>query len=765
MPSVTETTLRFTGGYPPLPVIAVALLLTVLMWWLYRRETRHSAAALSWLPAALRSAAVFILVLALAGPVLRHVTTLRQLGRVVVAVDSSASMQLTDSTEEKAAASSPTRFQRIETLLLKGTTPLLKKLAETQDVELFALRGNHTQRLWWHRQGGKDASGELPGAFELGATAPVTDLDQTLRAALGPATAGTALVLLSDGQHNAASGSPEELGAALKQDGTALFTIGYGTEVPPPDLSVLEVAAPESVFSKENFQGRITIQDSMPQGTPAVVRIESQKKVLWQKDFTAEGKGERVFDFVFPVAQLPPPEPGQRDLTLRSVQIQVAASGNAAALEKTRVNNSRELSIHLLEKKRKVLILDGRPRWETRYIHSHFDRDERWQATLILDDMRQDAAQGALQTTFPKTRDELLAYDLIILGDVAPARFQSEHLDWIVEFVEKRGGGLILIDGRRGGLRDWAKGKTADLIPVKFLSSTTPATPAPLSIEAEGRRFDALRLSDSPSANVSLWPTLPKVNWHAWIEPQAAAVSLVRADRPVVVFRQTGAGAVLYLGTDELWRWRFQVADLYHQRFWMQLGAWIAAPPFQIEDKTIAIGTDHLRYMPGEAAEIRVRVHDAAGGILADAQPRAYLLHDGVEVATLQLEADPTHAGIYRALTPPLKAGTYEIAVSESPSTPRGSSRLSLHVSDSGNPEWATLTMNRPLLETMAQNSGGRFLREEQAATDLPSLLQNLDRKQVITKETILWSSWWWFGAAILLLTVEWLLRKRLKLV
>jgi len=47
----------------------------------------------------------------------------------------------------------------------------------------------------------------------------------------------------------------------------------------------------------------------------------------------------------------------------------------------------------------------------------------------------------------------------------------------------------------------------------------------------------------------------------------------------------------------------------------------------------------------------------------------------------------------------------------------------------------------------------------------LPNLLQALDRKQVITKETILWSSWWWFGAAIVLLTAEWLLRKRLKLV
>jgi hypothetical protein len=101
MPSLTETTLRFTGGYPPLPVIALAFGLSVAMWFLYRRESRFTGSLLAKVPALLRSLAVFILVLALAGPVLRHVTTLRQLGRVIIAVDSSASMQLTDEAAEK----------------------------------------------------------------------------------------------------------------------------------------------------------------------------------------------------------------------------------------------------------------------------------------------------------------------------------------------------------------------------------------------------------------------------------------------------------------------------------------------------------------------------------------------------------------------------------------------------------------------------------------------------------------------------------------
>lgn len=761
MPTETETTLRFTGGYPPLPVVLVAFGLSALMWFLYRRELRFVGSRFAQVPAVLRALAVFILVLALAGPVLRHVTTLRQLGRVIIAVDSSASMQLTAGQDDKTAK---TRFQRAEDMLLKGTNPLLKKLAETQDVELVALRGNNTQRLWWHRQGGKDTSGEMPGTFELPASAPVTNLDQALRSALGPTSTGTALVVLTDGQHNTA-GSPEEFSTALKAAGTSIFPIGFGTEIPPPDLSLLAVAAPESVFTKENFQGSVTVNDSMPAGVPATVRIESQGKVLWQKDFVTDGKGEKSFDFTFPVAQLPSPPPGLRDKTLRSVNIHIAASGERAVLEKTRSNNARELAIHLLEKKRKVLILDGRPRWETRYIHNHFDRDERWQATLIFDDMADNSADGSLQREFPKSRDDLLGYDLIILGDAAVGRFKSDHLDWIVEFVEKRGGGLIMVDGQRGRLHEWNQGRTAALVPVKFITDKKAQASSALALTTDGQRFDALRLSDSPSANATLWPTLQKVNWHANVEALPAAITLATAQQPAIVFRQVGAGAVLYLGTDELWRWRFQVADLYHQRLWMQLGAWIAAPPFQIDQKRIAVGTDRLRYSPGETSEIRLRVRNEKGDIVTDAQPRAYLLHDGNEVATLQLEPDPTHVGIYRAMTPPLKAGTYEIAVAESPSAPRNDARLSLHVSDTGNPEWATLTMNRPLLETMAGNSGGRFLREEQALTDLPGLLQSMDRKQVITKETILWSSWWWFGAAILLLTIEWLMRKQLKLV
>lgn len=759
MNPTTETTLRFTGDYPVPVVWLVALGLAAVMWFLYRREMKFQTGTAAWVPAACRTLAVFILVLALSGPVMRRETTQRQLGRVVLAVDTSASMKLEDDGNEA-------RLARAEKMLLSGTTPLLKKLTETQDVELVLLRGQQTQRVWWHRQKGKDTSGEMPASLEIQADAPITNLDNALRDALGPVTPGTALVLLSDGQHNG-PGSPEEFASTLKQSTTPIFTVGFGTEVPPPDLSVLNVLTAESVFTEENLQGRVLISDSLPAGTPAQVKISSAGKPLWEQSFTGEGKGERRFDFSFPVKELPPAAANERDKTLRLLNVQVAIQGERASLEKTRANNSREVALHLLTKKRKALILDGRPRWETRYIHNHFDRDERWESKLIFDDYAEKIDDCAVQKLFPLTREELLSYDLVLIGDISPARFKEFQLDWLAEYVEKRGGGLILIDGIHAHLKEWLKGKTAALIPVSWSSSASAGFKSVAwSLTTDGERQQALRLSDSPSANASLWPTLPEMRWAAQVKAEPGSIILANlGNNPAAVFRPVGAGAVLYLASDDLWRWRFQVGDLYHQRLWMQLAAWVAAPPFQAEDKKLSIGTDRLRYTPGEQSEIRVRVRNASGELVSQAEPRAFLLLDGKEIATLQLEPDPTHFGIYRTLTPPLKAGAYEIAVAESSSAARSDLRLSLRVADAGNPEWATLTMNRPLLEAMANASGGRFLREEQAATELPNLLQSIDRRQVTIQETNLWSSWWWFGAVIVLLTVEWLMRKRLKLV
>jgi hypothetical protein len=789
----TSTFLRFAGDWPAVPVFALAFGLAALMFFFYRRELRFHSGPSRWVLPMLRSLAVFVLVLCLAGPVLRHVKSFRQLGRVVIVADASASMSFTDeipqaSSNTAASSSSSTtsspsdqtsevrnsqsvaaisRFDRVEKALLDPGVSLVRKLSEKHDVELFALRGYKSERLWWRRGDGKDTSGDLPTSFEFKPDATITNLDQPLRDALGASSAGTALVVLTDGQHNG-SGSPEDLAASLKENGTPIFAVGFGSEAMPPDLSLAHVVAPEAVFAEDRAEGMLVVHDSLPAGLPAQASISYGGRVLWQQAFTTYGSGERRLEFAFPVRQLVQSSDAKQSLRLLNFRVELV--GANAPRDRITDNNSRTIALHLLTRKRKVLILDGRPRWETRYLHNHFDRDERWDVSAAFDDFST-GSNGIISEEFPAKREDLMTFDLIVLGDLRPDSLTEQQRGLIQEFVEKRGGGLILVDGRRGHLKQWQGTKSASLLPVYWDDAMKPLAPFSYGLSEQGRTLVALRLSDSPSTNVALWGRLPKAQWTAAGKPLVDATVLAQmtaSDKqivPLMVWRRLGAGSVLWLGSDELWRWRYEVADLHHQRFWMQLSSWVAAPPFLVEDARLSIGTDKLRYQEGDSAELRVRLRDDKGAIVSDAKPRAHVLRNGLEIASLELETDPAHGGVFRASTGTLASGDYQITVTEgNRALGAAETKLAFRVESHANQEWGQLILNRPLLEGMARTSGGRFLREGDVS-QLPDLLQQLDRQETRVSETLLWSSWWWFSLVIALLTAEWLLRKRWRLV
>lgn len=776
MNSTTQTSLHFAGQFPVWGVVAAAFGLAALMVWLYLREVRTQTGWLIRVPAFLRGLAVFIVVLALSGPVIRKITVDRQLGRVILALDGSSSMRLTD---EPVDGDSPiadraalTRWDRAQKLLFEKPAPLVDALIAEHDLEITVLRNLEADRVWWQRQQGKDRSGPKPSRIDIPANGSLTSLDQALAKAIENPAGGAAVVLFTDGRHNAV-GSPEERATALGELSVPIFTVGLGSEVAPVDLSLAAVDFPESVFAEETFRGTVTVRDSMPVGAPALVRVQAGERVLWEKAFTTTGNETHRFEVQFPVQDLPQPAADSTDAAMRMLTVRVAATGETVIPEKTRANNDRDLAVHVLDRRRKVLILDGRPRWETRYVHNHFDRDERWEAQWIFDDFNEKPDAGAIAKQFPATLDELLTFDLVILGDLDRTRLPVEKVEWLVEFVEKRGGGLILIDGQRGGLKTWSTAPTDALLPVNLSAAPADKASAPYrwDLTGPGTSLTALRLAGTTTASTQTWQGLPAANWttSARSLPGTQTLAELRDASgktfPAMVFRTVGAGAVLYLATDEMWRWRYEVADRHHQRFWMQLAAWVAAPPFQIDGDRISISADRLRAESGEQVEIKVRLRDESGSIITGASPQAWVIQDGKDVAVLELTPDETHSGVYRALTPPLRPGPSQIAVSTSPTSGKSTERLTLHAGDEVGQEYSELTLNADLLRTMAERSGGQFLREDEAAARLPELLQRLDRKQSTLTERNLWSSWWWFSAVILLLSLEWLLRKRLKLI
>ena len=904
------TTLRWTGDWPWFAGVGVALLLGVIAWMLYRRDTyAHNRWLRVCLPS-LRSLAVILIVLMLSGPVLHHRKVIGQLARLFLYIDASESMQLTDpamdagrkitlarrlglldgagvpldlptaaaaladargisdrlpppenltdevwrklssefaaktaeaatllakaapgsddlarlraeiaeparelarrqftGTEDQVHAcndltrlgetagrfslrisalfekqieadpaaaplraalakfDSLPRWQRLQTLLLEGPAEkrLLTRLAEKHDVQLVLLDGNEAKPLWHSSAGDSAPPAGLPKPV-----AQPTNLSIGLKFAAEAAGGAekSAVVLFTDGQHNSGE-SPLDAARILAGRKTAVFSVGFGSQVPPRDIAVLRVVAPDSVFFEDRVRGEIYIKEEIPPGEPFTVSVKDGGKAVWEKPLVSVGKGVRRVPFEFPIKEIADARMKQQTqgYEVAGAPLQLTAEVSAIEGDRELSNNIAPLRFRAVTQKRKILILDGRPRWETRYLRNLFDRDEKWEVNAVVAGATSDAGflRGDKAGTFPATHKALDAYDLIIFGEVPRGVLKDEELTWLAEFVGKRGGAITFIDGPRGVLRGYAGTPLAPLFPVEWTGAGVRDGVKSLVPAGRAQSIGAFMLGTDSSVNGDTWAKMPAPHFVAQVKPLPGAEVLLEADAgtriPAAVLRSFGAGRVYYHAFDESWRWRYEVADLYHVRFWNQLGDYIGEAPFAARDKFVQLDAGQLTYQPGEQAEIRARLRDAEGRPVSDASVSAVLYRDGQKVATIILS--PDEGGLYRGRTTALDSGSYEIAV-DTAAVPAEQlkARTQFTVTPRENVERTLLSLNEDLLRQVSLAGGGEYLREEQCDA-LIERLAPLSSGQVIESDTVLWQSWWWFIPIVLLLTIEWILRKR----
>ncbi|MBI5772396.1 MAG: VWA domain-containing protein [Verrucomicrobia bacterium] len=665
-----------------------------------------------------------------------------------------------------------TRWQRLEALLFSGNESFFSRLAAKHNVELSALAARKSELLWWPGAGKSGEAGSQPQAFKIAATNHPTDLADAIKERVQDAKGGerVGVVLFSDGQHNDGS-SPVELAKMLGQRGIPIYTVGLGMQHLPQDLAIIEVKGPESLYADARVNGEIVLKDDVRPGLKFTVKIECEGEVLWQKDFVTEQRHSRTIRYDFSIKEF---VAGQlkkqdKDIKISSLPVNLKVSASVLDGEKNAANNNGALRLSAITQKPRVLLMDGRPRWEFRYLRNLFERDQRWDLTALLAGLggeQKPWIRGKGAEQFPPDRETLFTYDLIIFGDLPQGQLKPDELEWIREFVEKRGGGLIFIDGRLEQLSRFTGSPLEALFPVKWQGQPIEDVRAKLRISSAGAGVSALNLVSDPQENARLWLSLKGPHWVAPAEALPGTETLMEAfvgERrgAALAFRRFGAGRVLYAAFDESWRWRYEVADLYHQKVWNQIAKWIMDEPYPVQDKFVALDSGALTRKPDEIGEISVRVRDAQGQLMSGAKPEALLFQNGRKTATVALAAEETNPGVYRGRTPALAEGGYEVRVQVA-GLPEDEmkARTEILVAPPGAGELAHLNCDEELLRQIAFHSGGEYYREEDAGA-LVERLKPLSQGIVIESDTALWQSWWWFVPIVALLTIEWLLRKR----
>ena len=163
--------------------------------------------------------------------------------------------------------------------------------------------------------------------------------------------------------------------------------------------------------------------------------------------------------------------------------------------------------------------MEGEPRWEYKFIRRAEDDDRIVQiASMLRTTENKIYRQGIadpkeLADGFPTRAEDLFAYQGLIIGSVEAGYFTPAQQELIRQFVDRRGGGLLLLGGRfalaDGG---WDASSLADLLPAMLPDAQEHFHRDPATVEltaGRARTASSRRLVDDPARNVERWKKLP----------------------------------------------------------------------------------------------------------------------------------------------------------------------------------------------------------------------------------------------------------------
>jgi len=567
----------------------------------------------------------------------------------------------------------------------------------------------------------------------------------------------TSIVLCSDGRHTSGP-APEDAARAIAARGISLHSLGVGSTEAPPDICIARLDGTLSVFLEETIRLTAQIKATGLKGKKCKLTLSSNEKQVQQRELTITSDG-----WINETFELTASKSGPNSFT---------ASIEPLPGEALNTNNSADAVVDVANDRLKVLVVDELPRWETRYVASMLRRErkmelkERW--------LNSGDGMGPRPKALPEEQKALEEYDIIVLGDIMAERLDDAAQKRLARYVADNGGFLVVIAGNKAMPRAYPSGPLSDLLPIRqqlpsgnaaaLISADAPAG-ARVKLDPDGSRSEIIRVLRDPALNEQLWTALPELTWiarPAFAKP--GATTLLYADDArkdsVVAVHSYGAGRVLYVGTDNTWRWRYKVGDRVHATFWSQAMRWGTSNRLT-GGLRLKAGLDRRQIRPGENLEVIARPRDKQGLAVVNALLIAEL-EDRTRQQHVQLQPVADSGGLYRGVLQNIGAGVHSIKVKvQSPEFEGIEASLQVISREVTGQEGVELSRDTARLAAIAQAGSGRNMDILEAG----SLFKDLaGQGKLRSKETPyeLWSSYPALALIVALLAAEWLLRKRM---
>jgi hypothetical protein len=584
-----------------------------------------------------------------------------------------------------------------------------------------------------------------------------TDLQTALADALKRHSNLTAVVLGSDGDWNI-GGPPARAAGQLRMKKVPVFAVAAGSESRLPDLELVRVDAPTFGVLGKPLRIPFVLDSSLPRDTVATLTLKPSSGPPVTQQVTVPANGQLSETILWT-----PEKKGEFEL-----HVSVPVGQDEAVAE----NNARTVPIAIREEALRVLLVESFPRWEYRYIRNALERDPGVTVSCLLYHpglSKVGGGKGYL-SAFPKTLEELAAYDVIFLGDVGveAGQLTRENCRLIKAVVQSHASGLVWMPGMRGAHLSLFDTELDELYPVVLDESQPRGWGSRISAQMEltesGRRSLLTQLEDSEDDNAQLWERFPGFQWNAAVLRSRAGSEVLATHKsqstpfgrlPLLVTKTYGTGKILFIGTDATWRWREGVEDKYHYRFWGQVVRWMAYQRSMAHGELMRLFFSPDRPQAGDTVTLYANVMTASGEPLRSGNVLVQIVSPGGKTESVRLSPHDEW-GLFTAPFTPRESGTYQFTLSCKENNSSLETGLSVqHVRKERIGQPARIDV----LTEIAAITGGKLAKTD----DLQPLLEGiaaLPEQIPSVKRLRIWCHPAWAGMIVLLLGLFWTARK-----
>lgn len=710
---------------------AVIILLVSAALWSAWRSWGVSKAG-TGVSLVMRVAAAVVIGWLLMGPSTRQSTVIdRQQTCVFFLLDRSASMQTRDVDGEA-------RIDAARSIWFAQGT--LNALREVADVRLLGF----SERV--------EPLPDLQNlTTEQAAAGDQTQLSRSVMRTLADASSesNAMIVLISDGRGS----DPRmlvEAGAAVRASGIPIHTVTLGGATLQQDLALTALPAQDYIFAGETGHIDVTILPVNATGLATTLKIQHGDEVETREVRFESDMPQRLR---IPVEH---DDPGvyEYQVTIDSLD-----------QEQVTGNNQQSVFVEVTDDQLDVLIVEGEPYWDTKFLAQSLRMDERFaveQVSQLTDARVQRVVSRADMPNreLPTTLEQWQAYDVVILGRNVENLLGGESLFNMIQYV--RDGGRVIFS--RGRAYNPQLSQTLGVIePVIWAEANASASSGVQMFPTRrGRTHPAF--AALPRLVEAVEDDLPALGLVTPIERVKAPATILAEsgdEEPLLVTMPYGRGSVAMLLVSDLWQWSLfdrrerNLTGLY-DTFWSNLlRCLVLADAFE-PGAEVAMRVAQRTLARGATLDVDVVTKQMP---LKDAELRLTLVKPDGSREPLALSPLAGQGMRARASTRLDTVGRYTLLLDAPGMTP-SQIETPLNVYELDRERMQTAA-NPAAMRLLSQESGGRVLDPNEPGVLAQWIERQTAARQMPGRARYIWDSGWIMAALLTWLGLSWLFRRR----